>query len=34
MQSAIYTQDRSQQGEKRAFIYARAEYYLQPNKVG
>ena len=31
MQSAIYTQDWSQQGEKRAFIYARAEYYLQPN---
>ena len=26
--SAIFMQDRSQEGEKRGFIYARAEYYL------
>ena len=23
-----------QEGEKRSFIYAEAEYYLQPNTVG
>ena len=31
---AIFTQKRLQEGEKRAFIYAWAEYYLQPNTVG
>ena len=30
-EAAIFTQERSQEGEKRAFIYAWAEYYLQPN---
>ena len=29
--SAIFTQKRSQEGEKRGFIYAWAEYHLQPN---
>ena len=29
--SAIFTQERSQEGEKRGFIYAWAEYQLQPN---
>ena len=32
--SAIFTQERSQEGEKGGVIYARTEYYLQPNKVG
>ena len=35
---AIFTQERSQVGEKHAFLYACAENYLQPNtkpnKVG
>ena len=31
--SAIFTQERLQEGEKRGFIYAWAEYYLQPNTV-
>ena len=31
---AIFTQERSEGGEKRGFIYAWAEYYLQPNTVG
>ena len=30
---AIFMQER-QQEEKRGFVYACAEYYLQPNKVG
>ena len=34
VRSAIFTQKRSQEGEKRGFIYAWAEYYLQPNTVG
>ena len=29
--SAIFTQERSQEGEKRGFIYAWTEYQLQPN---
>ena len=29
--SAIFTQERSQEGEKQGFLYACAEYYLQPN---
>ena len=29
--SAIFTQERSQEGEKRGFIYAWVEYQLQPN---
>ena len=32
--SAILTQERSQEGEKHGFLYACAEYYLQPNTVG
>ena len=32
--SAIFTRERSEEGEKRGFIYAWAEYYLQPNTVG
>ena len=32
--SAIFTQERSQEGEKHGFHYACAEYYLQPNTVG
>ena len=32
--SAIFTQQRSQEGEKNGFLYACAEYYLQPNTVG
>ena len=32
--SAIFTQERSQEGEKHGFLYACAEYYLQPNTVG
>ena len=32
--SAIFTQERSQEGEKHGFLYAWAEYYLQPNTVG
>ena len=32
--SATFMLEHSQEGEKRGFIYARAEYYLQPNKVG
>ena len=31
--SAIFTQERWQEGENRGFIYAWAEYYLQPNTV-
>ena len=31
--SAIFTQERSQEGEKRGFIYAWAEKYLQPKTV-
>ena len=31
---AIFTQERSQKGEKREFFYAWAEYYLQPNTKG
>ena len=31
---AIFTQERQQEEEKRGFVYAWAEYYLQPNKVG
>ena len=34
MWSAIFTQERSQEGEKRGFLYAWAEYHLQPNTVG
>ena len=30
----FFTQDRSQEGEKHAFVYAWEEYYLQPNTVG
>ena len=29
--SVIFTQGRSQQGEKHGFLYACAEYHLQPN---
>ena len=29
-QSAISTQERLQEGEKHGFLYACAEYYLQP----
>ena len=29
--STIFTQERSQEGEKQGFLYAYAEYYLQPN---
>ena len=32
--SAIFTQERSHEGEKHGFLYACAEYYLQPNTVG
>ena len=32
--SAIFTQERSQKGEKRGFIYAVAKYYLQQKQVG
>ena len=32
--SAIFTQERSQEGEKHGFLYACAEYYLPPNTVG
>ena len=32
--SAIFTHEWSQEGEKRGFIYAWAEYYLQPYTVG
>ena len=32
--SAIFTQEWSQEGEKHSFLYACAEYYLQPNTVG
>ena len=32
--SAIFTQERSQEGEKHGSLYACAEYYLQPNTVG
>ena len=28
--STIFTQERSQEGEKQGFLYAYAEYYLQP----
>ena len=31
--SAIFTQERSEEVEKRVFIYAWAEYYLQPNTL-
>ena len=31
--SAIFTQERSQEGEKRGFIYAGAQKYLQPKTV-
>ena len=31
--SAIFTQERSQEGEKRGFIYAGAQQYLQPKTV-
>ena len=30
--TAIFTQERSQEGEKQGFFYAWAEYYLKPNK--
>ena len=33
-QSAIFRQERSQEGEKHGFLYTWAEYYLQPNTVG
>ena len=33
-QSAIFMQERSQEGEKLGFICAWAEYYLQPKKDG
>ena len=35
-QSAInfFTQERSQEGEKRGFVYVWPEYYLQPNTAG
>ena len=32
--SAIFMQEWSQEGEKHGFLYAWAEYYLQPNTVG
>ena len=32
--SAIFTQRRSQEGEKYGFLYACAQYNLQPNTVG
>ena len=32
--SAIFTQERSQEGEKHGFLYACVEYYLQPKTVG
>ena len=32
--SAIFKQEWSQEGEKHGFLYACAEYYLQPNTVG
>ena len=32
--SAIFTRERLQEGEKHGFLYACAEYYLQPNTVG
>ena len=32
--SSIFTRERSQEGEKHCFLYAWAEYYLQPNTVG
>ena len=32
--SAIFTEVRSQEGERRDFLNAWAEYYLQPNTVG
>ena len=32
--SAIFMQERSQEGEKHGFLYTWAEYYLQPNTVG
>ena len=32
--SAIFTQERSQEGENHCFLYACVEYYLQPNTVG
>ena len=32
--SAIFMQERRQEGEKHGFLYACAEYYLQPNTVG
>ena len=32
-EAAIFTQDRSQEGERRGFFYASAEF-LQPNTVG
>ena len=31
--SAIFTQEWSQEGEKNGFLYAWAEYYLQPNTL-
>ena len=31
--SAIFTQERSQEGEKHGFLYACVEYYLQPKTV-
>ena len=31
---SFFTQERSKEGEKRGFVYAWAEYYLQPNTVG
>ena len=31
--SAIFMQEWSQEGEKHSFLYAWAEYYLQPNTV-
>ena len=31
--SAIFMQEWSQEGEKHGFLYAWAEYYLQPNTV-
>ena len=33
-EAAIFTQERSQEGEKRVFIYTWTEYYLQPSTVG
>ena len=33
-EAAIFTQERSQEGEKRGFIYTWTEYYLQPSTVG